>query len=155
MLYACHHILLAIVALESPHHGLADATAKERVFARSLCHTPPTRVDGYVNHRAIHPVDTLCCGFLGGNAGSVLDSLDVPRTSLCKRNREYCLVAMYDILPHEQWNAQATLLHCNTLQLLYLVLSLDIEYGSKLTLLGELRQRTVYHCTCGNVVTRQ
>ena len=102
MLNASHHVLLAVVALESPHHSLADARAQERVFTSSLRHTSPTGVDGDVNHRAIHPVDTLCSGFLGGNARSVFDSLDVPRTSLCKRNGEYRLIAMYDILPHEQ-----------------------------------------------------
>ena len=155
MLHACHHVLLAVVALESPHHSLADATSKEGVFASSLRHTSPAGVDGDVNHRAIHPVDALCSGFLGGNARSVFYSLDVPRTSLCKRYRENRLIAMDNILPHEQWNTQAALLYGNSLQFLYLVLSLYIEYGSKLSLFGELRQRTVYYRSCGNVVTRQ
>ena len=155
MLNACHHILLAVVALESPHHSLSNATAQERVFACSLCHTSPTGIDGNVNHRTIHPIDTLCSGFLGGNAGTVFDSLDVPRTSLCKRNGKYRLIAMDNILPYEQWNTQPTLLYGNALQFLYLVLSLHIQYSSKLTLFSEFSQRTVYYCSCGNVVTRQ
>ena len=155
MLYTSHGILLAVVALIASDESLANATTEERIFASSLSHTSPTGVDGNIHHRTIHPVDSLCRGFLGSYTRTILNGLYIPRASLRQWYRKYSLIAMDNVLTDEQWNTKTALLDSNALQLLDFVLSLDIEHGTELTFGSELSQRTVHNRSSCNVIARQ
>jgi len=122
-----------VFSLKSAHAGDGHPAAEISIFTRPFGDSAPARIPGDVNHGRKGPVNARSTRLSGGDGRALFSQLGVPARSLGERNRKNGLVAMDDIQPEEDRNAETRVLHCELLQGVGLRGAADVEEGTDRT----------------------
>ena len=95
-------IVTALIAIDI---GLCDFSAQIRILAGTFHDAAPAGVPADIDHRAEHPVDAVCRGFLGGDAHDFFNHWHIPGRGEGERDGHHGFVAVDDVLAEDERDA--------------------------------------------------
>ena len=116
-----------VVSLEAARLGRRHLSRNPGVLARALDDASPARVARHVQHRREGQSDAILRRLLGRGARRFLPKLRIKQAGFRERDGENRVVAVNDVEPQEQGNAEARILHREALDGAHLFGAPEIE----------------------------